>query len=155
MALFWPKTSESFSSNLLWSAAKQVSTIVNCFVFGSYISTCLAVGPGSGKYFEYSFDPSLQNAGCCGGARVRAVSHTRPWLSIAPRRGHFGEGALGDPIGPVGVHLALGPHRLEVGGHAGARRSHRRVPIPLLQAGFVRPKILRKFTGRRVAHLMT
>src|SRR5881397_1282504 len=87
MALFWPKTSESFSSNLLWSAAKQVSTIVNCFVFGSYISTCLALGPGSGKYFEYLFDPSLQNAGCCCGARVRAVSHTRPWLSIAALRG--------------------------------------------------------------------
>src|SRR4029077_18474755 len=86
MALFWPKTSASLSSKWLWSAAKQVSIIVNCFVFGSYISTCRVLVV-SGKYLENLFDPSLQNAGCSCGARVRAVTHTRPWLSIAGLRG--------------------------------------------------------------------
>src|ERR1700687_2562846 len=88
MALFWPKTSESLSSKWLWSAAKQLSIIVNCFVFGSYISICLPLGPGIGKYLaDLLVAPSLQNAGCCCGARIRAVTHTRPWLSIATLRG--------------------------------------------------------------------
>ena len=61
---------------------------MNCFVFGSYTSICLALGPGSGKYLANLFiAPSLQNAGCCCGARIRAVTHTRPWLSIVTLRG--------------------------------------------------------------------
>src|SRR5262249_61678219 len=61
---------------------------VNCFVFGSYNSICLALGPAIGKYLANLFaDPSLQNAGCCCGARVRAVTHTRPLASIATLRG--------------------------------------------------------------------
>src|SRR6202521_2775215 len=88
MALFCPNTIESVSSKWLWSAAKQVSIIVNCFVFGSYISICLALGPGIGKYWaNLLFDPSLQNAGCSFGARIGAVTHTCPWLSIATLRG--------------------------------------------------------------------
>src|SRR5437773_11059855 len=87
-ALFWPKIIASFSSKWLWSAAKQVSIIVICPVFGSYISTCLALGPGIGKYLaNLLVAPSLQNAGCCCAARVRAVTHTRPRLSIVPLRG--------------------------------------------------------------------
>src|SRR5439155_25222316 len=63
-ALFWPNIIASLSSKWLWSAAKQVSIIVICFVFGSYSSTCLPLGPGSGKYFANVFiAPSLQNAG--------------------------------------------------------------------------------------------
>src|SRR6266705_794213 len=66
IALFWPNTIESLSSKWLWSAAKQLSINVNCFVFGSYISICLALGPASGKYLaNLLIDPSLQNAGCC------------------------------------------------------------------------------------------
>ena len=61
---------------------------------------------------------------------------------------------LGDPIGPVRVRLALRSHRLEVGGHAGPRRSHRHVVIPLLKAGFVGSKILRNFACRHIAYLM-
>src|SRR5207247_2977014 len=61
---------------------------VNCFVFGSYNSICLALGPGIAKYLANLFvEPSLQNAGCCCGARVRAVTHTRPLPSIATLRG--------------------------------------------------------------------
>src|SRR5207249_6026426 len=105
----------------LWSAAKQVSIIVNCFVFGSYISTCLALGPGSGKYLANLFiDPSLQNAGCCCGGRIRAVNHTRPWLSIAALRGSadrcqifsvpkYGEsGVLSSITGPFEGILIIG-----------------------------------------------
>src|SRR5262245_6096506 len=88
MALLWPKIIVSLSSKWLWSAAKQLSISVNCFVLGSYISICLALGPWSGKYLANLLSvPSLQNAGCCSGARIRAVTNTRPWLSITTLRG--------------------------------------------------------------------
>src|SRR5688572_30222217 len=113
MAFSWPKTSASLSSNRLWSAAKQLSIAVNCFAFGSYSWTCLLLGPGSGKYFaNLLVAPSLQNAGCCCGARFRAVTQTRPLPSIATLRGsacrcqifsspHIGErGVLASSTGP-------------------------------------------------------
>src|SRR5437870_3925682 len=88
MASSWPKTSASLSSKTLWSAAKQLSIAVNSFVFGSNNSICRALGPAIGKYFANLFvDRSLQNAGCCCGARVRAVTQTRPLASIATLRG--------------------------------------------------------------------
>ena len=59
-ALSCPKTRLSCSSNMLWSAAKQLSTIVNCFVFGSSNSICRALGPSIGKYFANLFVGSLQ-----------------------------------------------------------------------------------------------
>src|SRR6266850_3798129 len=109
----WPKMSASLSSKTLWSAAKQLSIIVNCVVFGSYNSICRALGPDIGKYFANLFAAaSLQNAGCCCGARVRAVTHTRPLASIATLRGsdcrcqifsspHAGErGVLASSTGP-------------------------------------------------------
>src|SRR5262249_56289772 len=51
----WPKTSVSCSSNWLWSEAKHVSIDVNCFVFGSNNSICLALGPAIGKYLANLF----------------------------------------------------------------------------------------------------
>src|SRR5262245_18559467 len=73
---------------MLWSAAKQLSIGVNCFDFGSYSWICLLLGPGSGKYLANLFvAPSLQNAGCCWGARIRAVTHTRLLESITTLRG--------------------------------------------------------------------
>src|SRR5436853_1913664 len=85
--------------------------MVTCFVLGSYISICRALGPGSGKYLANLFiEPSLQNSGCCWAARVRAVTHTRPWLSIATLRGSddrchtFSSPQYGD----VGVLVSIG-----------------------------------------------
>src|SRR5262245_41319061 len=73
---------------MLWSAAKQLSIGVNCFDFGSYSWICLLLGPGNGKYLANLFvAPSLQNAGCCWGARIRAVTHTRSFASITTLRG--------------------------------------------------------------------
>src|SRR3989442_11054264 len=82
-------------------------------VVGAYNSLCRALGLATGKYLANLFvDPSLQNPGCCCGARVRAVTQTRPLPSIATLRGsacrcqifsspHTGErGVLASSTGP-------------------------------------------------------
>src|SRR3989475_11753748 len=106
--------SASLSSKMLWSAPKQLSNAVNCFVLGSYSWICLALGRAIGKYFANLFVvASVQYAGCCCGARIRAVTHTRPLPSIATLRGsdcrcqifsspHTGErGVLASSTGPL------------------------------------------------------